>query len=97
MKPQFVTGIRYGHGLYHLLGDAGEEWPSDLLEVRAYLKRVNSENAVDYVTIENGETTVMFLCVYGRLSADDVQQLSKPSGVTGLLRKLESVAAEEAA
>lgn len=60
--------------------------------VRFYLEKAKHDRNIDKVaSYENkntGHRLVMFSGSYGRLSSEDVAQLSRPTGVTGLLQEL---------
>lgn len=91
-----ITGIRYNGNRYCLISGSREtEVEKDVMVF--YLQRAKSDRNIKDYTVNDAGTTVTFAGPYVPVSLDDIGKLLRPTGVTGLLRELDSVTAEEAA
>jgi hypothetical protein len=90
-KPHHIYGIEYGDGKFFLIGQGERRYPSTQKELIVYAtKAYSGKNIADW-EIDGEITTVYFHSAYGPLSSSDIEELSKPTGVTGLLRSLQGV------
>jgi hypothetical protein len=85
-----ITGIRYSNDRYYLV-DGSHEKGVTKDEMRFYLQKAKMDrNIKDYIVGDN-DVVVTFSGPYSPLSSEDIGQLLRPTGVTGILRELDKV------
>ena len=84
-----ITGIEYGGGEFFLIGPNERRYLSTQKAVKVYAMKAYANKNIDDWEIDGEMTTVNFASAYGPLSDNDVEKLSQPTGVTGLLRELQ--------